>query len=120
MPCRLMLGRLRKLACGVDAGVGAGVLGLSWLAILCAVLISVLAAAFWSPPEPLQDNVHSLTMSNFLHPIGLLEDNMCQFTHVFRLPLIRAPAIHQMPAAPDLPSSTQSCCAESAWCDLLM
>ena len=62
MPCRLMLGRLRKLACGVDAGVGAGVLGLSWLAILCAVLISVVAAAFWSPPVPLQDNVHSLTL----------------------------------------------------------
>lgn len=48
-----MLGRLRKLAWGVGPGVAAG--GLSWLAIFCAVLISVLAACFWSAPLPLQE-----------------------------------------------------------------
>ena len=56
MFCRLMLGRLRKLACGVGPGVGTGVVGLSWLATFWTVLNSVLAAAFSSPPEPLRSS----------------------------------------------------------------
>ena len=55
MFCKLMLGRFRKLACGVGPGVGTGVAGVSWLATFCTVLMSVLAASFWSPPFPLHN-----------------------------------------------------------------
>ena len=54
-----MLGRFRKLAWGVGVGVGAGV---SWLAIFWAVLMSVLAACFWSPPLPLHDTARVVCM----------------------------------------------------------
>ena len=67
-----MLGRLRKLAWGVGVGVGAGV---SWLAIFWAVLMSVLAACFWSPPLPLHGAARVMCMLSNSAGVGRKAQN---------------------------------------------